>query len=83
MPSQSKGDPLKTWRDEKDKEDQKGPGKNGETIKIARQAAIKGQYVGVQLMQTTKAIINLGDIEIYARPGKNLIALNNFVLFKP
>ena len=47
-----------------------GPGKNGEEISIHCKAPMRGQYVSVQLMQTSNAILNLGEIEIYGQPGK-------------
>ena len=47
----------------------KGPGKNGETISIDCKAAMRGQYVSFQLVQDTKAILNLAEIEIYGHSG--------------
>lgn len=52
-----------------------GPGKDGEEIWIDCKASMIGRYVSVQLMQTTEAILNFGEIKIYGEPGKNLNTL--------
>ena len=48
-----------------------GPGKNGEEISIDCNG-MKGKYVSFQLMQETKTILNLAEIEIYGHPAGNV-----------
>ena len=62
--------PLHLPKNTKECATYKGPGKTGEEISIECKAAIKGQYVAVQLMQTTTATMNFAEIEIYGHSGK-------------